>query len=1430
MNNTTNTLASGLLRGGTIRKNLLRTVVVLVMTLLLGLAPQAQANNGISAGLLQVTQVNFNVNTNVTVSELINIGDFLPIYGDNWTITQITTNIVPGVSTNYVTNITTFPCWNTGDYYVQIGGNKYDDVAKGVLISSVAECGRTNIQASSGTTKRTVFPESFVEINGLTDDVTNGVMNAWYRICTHCTNKSGTAGNTAEANVNVSAAWFPYDRYIGGVARTWPYVNGGSNSLVIGAPEVVLGTTFIENGIPDGSGGWAANQGTWTLDLRTYGINSLADGVLLVNHAKDEGNIGLSKANEDGTWTLYVHDISDDTASAYEQDPIAFVYVPRTDTSVISGKFDAAGNIMIYSGSSPQFTVQKLAQNGRYTLTMNSYAATNGVLVISPEGGGQYNLDNQVCYKINPDGLSFEIQSRDMPANGLQSPFANVDGVQVPEPTCSFVFIPKPTTVSIVVAPSANLLTAETPNAYYTNSVTNSFTVRLSAPPTANVTISGIASSDTTEGIVCDGLTSLTFTPTNWWNPQTVKVTGVDDLDVDGEQAYTIVLPAATSTDARFNGLDPADVQCLNVDNEAGISVSATRLTTTERGAEATFTVALTTAPTSDDTTITLSSDDTTEGTVDPTTLTFTSLNWSNAQTVTVTGVADDLIDGDITYHIITAAATSSDPAYNGFDPLDVTVVNLDMDVGSLVVEPRGGVLTVSEPGTTTTFTVALSAVPTANVTVAYASGDTTEGTVSPASVTFTPANWSTPQTFTLTAVDDLLVDGTVAYTLNATVTSTDPAFNGVTSPRNAQTLDNELLLTLPSGTLHYGVGQPAMAIDGQATVTDPDTTSYNSGSLTVTLTTNVQSNDRLEIRNQGTDPGQIGVSGTTVTYGGSSIGTFVGGTGATPLVITFNSGSSPESAQALARNIAYYNVTNAPLLEPRTVVFALADGLGATSTDSKQIVVGQLHFCDFQYGRDAGFGTYYDAHDCQLWLNMPDDPFPSGRAADTNGVRFGIALDSSSTNTAFIPEDQGLLRFDNIIGDGPGQIPPNATILEANLTIVYENSGPGTPLYRMLIPWNDPDTWNNMGDGVQIDGIEAETNRYSQIGVVSCNGTTGTGAGKISVLRDVQYWANGGSNYGWVLPNWPGNTDATTFYVSENENIDNRPRLQVTWMPSSVAIKSARFQQGVSGYAGAVDTRLRANAPTTNAYALDGFGGVDYEISSGNEDNEEWLFRFENIIGSAVDQIPAYAKIHGAVLELQGYSSDHPGDGGTWNRMLMPWSDTNTWNFWVDGIQGNGIEAALVPTATSGNVLANPNVCSGMNTIDLTADIQLFANGTPNYGWVLMPWPYGGDGWFFYGSDNATVGYRPVLRVYYSLTRPVMRGAVANGAPPTSVAVTFEAEPGKTYDVMRSPAVAAPGLSWTKVGVATANVNGFATYTDNSPLANGAYYKARTQ
>ncbi len=210
----------------------------------------------------------------------------------------------------------------------------------------------------------------------------------------------------------------------------------------------------------------------------------------------------------------------------------------------------------------------------------------------------------------------------------------------------------------------------------------DTFTLVLDTQPTGDVVID-VISADTGEATVDPA--GLTFTNADWDRPQSVTVTGVDDALVDGDQITTVTLSVddAGSDDA-FDGLAERTVSVTTLDDEvADIIVNPSGgLTTTESGGTDAFTVVLDAQPTAD-VTIDLMSSDLSEGLVSPGSLAFTPSNWSVAQTVTVTGLDDDMADGNIAYSIRTEAATSADPAFDGMDPADVAVINRDDEVRS---------------------------------------------------------------------------------------------------------------------------------------------------------------------------------------------------------------------------------------------------------------------------------------------------------------------------------------------------------------------------------------------------------------------------------------------------------------------------------------------------------------------------------------------------------------------------------------------------------------------------------------------------------------------------------------------------------------------------------------------------------------------------
>jgi len=321
----------------------------------------------------------------------------------------------------------------------------------------------------------------------------------------------------------------------------------------------------------------------------------------------------------------------------------------------------------------------------------------------------------------------------------------------------------------------------------------------------------------------------------------------------------------------------------------------------------------------------------------------------------------------------------------------------------------------------------------------------------------------------------------------------------------------------------------------------------------------------------------------------------------------------------------------------------------------------------------------------------------------------------------------------------------------------------------------------------------------------------------RVGVLPDVQAWVNGEPNYGWVMPSWVANNNLTAFSPCEHTNVTFRPRLVVKWIPAGLI--EASFRQGENGYTGAKDTRIREGTPDTEYSAIEHVF-PDFEVTSGLEDAEHVLFRFDGIFGPGAGQVPYGAKIQAAVLQLFSRAAAGPGDGGTFHRMLIPWEDTYTWNDFDEGVQADGVEAVAAASATAGNPSLTPNVASGSETFDMTADVQLWANGAPNYGWVILPWPYGGDGWGIATAEYSSLDARPKLVIYYTAIRmlPPVVG-------PTSVQVKFAAEVGKTYTVLRAPAL---GAGWTELGTVAVPEGGIATFTDNAPLPNAAFYRVR--
>ncbi len=209
---------------------------------------------------------------------------------------------------------------------------------------------------------------------------------------------------------------------------------------------------------------------------------------------------------------------------------------------------------------------------------------------------------------------------------------------------------------------------------------------------------------------------------------------------------------------------------------------------------QATYSVRLTEEP-SNDVTVTPVSADTSVVTVSQA-LTFTAANWQTDQTVTITAVDDD-IDNVGDRH----ASIRHDVSGVGSGDVmvdDVAVVVADDDARGVSVSAGSLMLDEADDPDTDgvlehrgTYTVQLASEPAGgDVTIDLASGDTSVATVSPATLSFTSADWSTAQTVTVDAVDDHVNTASGRQTSIAHTVTSAGDYAGVTAADVSVTVD----------------------------------------------------------------------------------------------------------------------------------------------------------------------------------------------------------------------------------------------------------------------------------------------------------------------------------------------------------------------------------------------------------------------------------------------------------------------------------------------------------------------------------------------------------------------------------------------------------------------------------------------------------------
>ena len=126
-----------------------------------------------------------------------------------------------------------------------------------------------------------------------------------------------------------------------------------------------------------------------------------------------------------------------------------------------------------------------------------------------------------------------------------------------------------------------------------------------------------------------------------------------------------------------------------------------------------------------------------------------------------------------------------------------------------------------------------------------------------------------------------------------------------------------------------YLEGASAVAVNTEpVTVSDADNSTFAGGSLTAELTAGSHAGDGLTLIVSATPGTGIEVSGASVSYNGTAIGT-LSGNGTASLSVTLNASAGIAAVQALAGAVGFFSGSGDPTADARTVTFTLVNGSG---------------------------------------------------------------------------------------------------------------------------------------------------------------------------------------------------------------------------------------------------------------------------------------------------------------------------------------------------------------------------------------------------------------------------------------------------------------------------------------------------------------------
>ncbi|HIA01172.1 MAG TPA: hypothetical protein EYN66_04580, partial [Myxococcales bacterium] len=283
---------------------------------------------------------------------------------------------------------------------------------------------------------------------------------------------------------------------------------------------------------------------------------------------------------------------------------------------------------------------------------------------------------------------------------------------------------------AIEVLPTGSLVVTE--------GQSTTFTVRLALDPITPMQLD-LTSSAPSAGVISPS--TLSFNSGNFNGYQTITFTALQDADArDNNVLVTInTNPSGLAT--------PLYLGVQIQDDEVQELVFTPSSLTIDEGSAGSFLVSMAYPP-AGNVTVSLNSTNPGLAAVSPQLIFFTPVNYSQPQTISVSTFTDEDGNDDIAAIAVTAT---------GLSPQTMNITVRDTVSQSIVASPSSIALTEGQAGQD--LAIRLAVQPSANVQVFVASGNPSVVQVSSSALSFTAANWNTPQTVRLTTPNDSNTD-----------------------------------------------------------------------------------------------------------------------------------------------------------------------------------------------------------------------------------------------------------------------------------------------------------------------------------------------------------------------------------------------------------------------------------------------------------------------------------------------------------------------------------------------------------------------------------------------------------------------------------------------------------------------------------------------